>query len=649
MIKPMKKITFILTLLVLWSSTNAKVTLPQFFNNNMVLQRSKPIPIWGTANPNEKISIRFHKQSAVITADTQGKWLVKLKAENAGGPYTLTINGENTIEFKNILVGDVWLCSGQSNMEWVVGLSNNFEVEKASANTPNIRHIKILKEISFEPQSDVKETKWDVCSPETVGNFTAVGYFFAKKMYEETHVPVGLINSSWGGTNIETWISRGAFENSDEFKEMIASMPKNGTSEIKAQKAKAIENLQRMPMENFNATEFLNVNFNDNNLPSIYQPTLWENQIIGNLDGVVWLRKTIQLSAQEAAQSAILSLSMIDDEDITYVNGIKIGTEKIFDTFRKYTLPAGILKEGKNVIVIKVTDTGGGGGLFGKKEDVQLILGQNSISLAGDWKFLVEKIIFGSDVNSYPSVAYNAMIAPLEPFGLKGVLWYQGESNADRAYQYRTAFPLLINDWRNKFENKKLPFYYVNLATYTTNGNSNDGDGWCEVREAQALTLKLPNTGMVVTTDIGNPKDIHPRNKQDVGKRLANVALYNLFGKKIIVNGPTFKSFEVKNDKAIVTFSNIGTGLTTKEASKEVFGFEVAGKDQIFYPAKAIIKNNQVEIQCDNVNEPLAVRFGWLADDSKCNLFNSVNLPAVPFRTDDWKTVTKEKKYKILN
>ena len=321
----------------------------------------------------------------------------------------------------------------------------------------------------------------------------------------------------------------------------------------------------------------------------------------------------------------------------------------MYDKFRKYDVPIGILKEGKNVIAIRINDTGGGGGLYGKPQDVKLIVGEKSISLAGDWKFLVEKIIFGSNVNSYPSVAYNAMIAPLEPYGLKGILWYQGESNADRAYQYRTAFPLLIYDWREKFQNKNLPFYYVNLATFITSGNSNDGDGWCEVREAQMLTLKVPNTGMVVTTDIGNPNDIHPRNKQEVGKRLANVALHNLFGKKVIHNGPNFKSFKIKEGKAIVTFSNIGTGLTTKNASNEVYGFEVAGKDQIFYPAKAVIINNKVEIQCEKAIDILAVRFGWLGDDSKCNLFNSANLPAVPFRTDNWKTVTKGKKYQIMN
>lgn len=646
----MKKLTFILSFILFGIGVNANVTLPQFFNDNMVLQRGKPIPIWGIASPNEKVTIRFHHQTINTVADEQGKWLVKLKKENAGGPYTLTITSQNNIDIKNVLVGDVWLCSGQSNMEWVVNLSNNFDVEKASANIPQIRHIKIAKEISFEPLNDVKETKWDICTPETVGNFTAVGYFFAKKMYEETHIPIGLINSSWGGTNIETWISRGAFENSSEFKDMIADMPKNGASDIKAKKIKAIEGIQKKTLADFNPTEFISNDFNDNALPTIYQPTLWEDQIIGNLDGVVWLRKTIQLTADEASKEAVLSLSMIDDEDITYVNGVKIGSEKVFDTFRKYTLPAGILKEGKNVIVIKVTDTGGGGGLFGKKEDVQLLLGEKSISLAGDWKFLVEKIMFSSDVNSFPSVAYNAMIAPLEPFGLKGVLWYQGESNASRAYQYRTAFPLLINDWRSKFENSKLPFYYVNLATFNSSGNSNEGDGWCEVREAQTLTLQLPNTGMVVTTDIGNPKDIHPRNKQEVGKRLANVALHNLFGKKMIVNGPAFKSFENKDGKTIVTFSNVGKGLTTKnESSNEVYGFEVAGKDQIFYPAKAVIKNNKIEIQCDNVSEPLAVRFGWLADDSQCNLFNSALLPAIPFRTDDWKTATKDKKYNIVN
>lgn len=644
----MKKIISSLVILFLCSAMQANVTLPNFFGDNMVLQRNKAIPIWGTANANEKITIQFHNQRATTIADNNGKWMIKLNNEKAGGPYTLKISGENSIEIKNILIGDVWLCSGQSNMELKVSEAKDYNLEKSSADISEIRHIKIQKEIAFEPTTNVKDTEWQICNSENVGDFTAVGYFFAKKMYEETHVPIGLINSSWGGTNIETWISRDAFESSNEFKDMIAEMPKNGTAEIKAKKIKAIETMQNLPIKDFNANEFIDINFNDDKLPSIYQPKPWEEQKIGNIDGIVWIRKTINLTAEEAGENAVLSLSMIDDEDVTYINGIKVGSNTIFDKFRKYTIPTGILKEGKNVIVIKITDTGGNGGLFGKPEDVKLILGDKFISLAGDWHFLVEKIDFNSEVNSYPSVAYNAMIAPLEPYALKGILWYQGESNADRAYQYRTAFPLLIKNWREKFQNEKLPFYFVNLATFTTDGNSNNGDGWCELREAQTQTLKVPYTGMVVTTDIGNPNDIHPRNKQDVGKRLANIALHNLYNKKIIINGPTFKSFRNKDGKIIVTFNNTGKGLTTKETSNEILGFEVAGKDQVFYPAKAIIKNNKVEIQCDKVVDPVAIRFGWLGDDSKCNLFNSANLPAVPFRTDDWKTVTKEKKYSIL-
>lgn len=645
----MKKLSLTIVALLFLNFMRAAVILPAFFGDNMVLQREKAIPIWGTSLPAEKITIEFHKQKISTLADENGKWSIKLKKEKAGGPFTLKITASNIIEIKNILIGDVWLCSGQSNMELNVAQSNNFDYEKSVANIPEIRHIKIPKEIAFQPNDNIKETEWQVCSSETVGDFTAVGYFFAKKMYEETKVPVGLINSSWGGTNIETWISKGAFESSSEFKEMITAMAGKGSKEIEASKIKTIEETQHLPLKDFSKELFLDPNFDERPLPSIYQPKAWENQQPGNLDGIVWIRKTVYLTAEEAKKTATLSLSVIDDEDITYVNGVEIGSKNAYDAFRSYAVPKGVLKEGKNIVAIKITDNGGGGGLWGKPEDVKILLGEESVSLAGEWKYLVEKVIFGSDVNSYPSVAYNAMIAPLEPFALKGILWYQGESNADRAYQYRTAFPLLINDWREKFEAKNLPFYFVNLATYTTAGNSNDGDGWCELREAQTLTLKVPNTGMVVTTDIGNPNDIHPRNKQEVGKRLANVALHRLFGKKIIVNGPTFKSFTNKNGKTIVTFENTGTSLTTKEASNEVYGFEVAGQDQVFFPAKAVIVNNKVEIECDKVAIPLAVRFGWLGDDSKCNLFNSVHLPAVPFRTDDWKTVTKGNKYKTLD
>ena len=630
----------------------AKVILPKIFSDNMVLQRNGLIPIWGWADANEKIEVRFNNQVKSVKAGKNGKWLIRLDAENAGGPYDMTIKGKNTVQIRNILVGEVWLCSGQSNMEWTVGQSMNAKQEIAAANNLFIRHIKIQRDISSLPQNDINAGDWQICDSTTVANFTGVGYFFAKNLYNELKIPVGLINSSWGGTNIETWISREAFENSDEFKEMIAGMPKIDLDSLSKLKVKGsvmrIEALQGTKMEGMNTSQFRELSFDDSKWPVLNQPQLWEEQSIGELDGIVWLRKTIVLSSLDLTKEATLVLSKIDDNDITYVNGIKVGSTNQWDANRRYTIPPGVFKEGKNVIAVRVEDTGGGGGIYGDAADVKLILYNASLPLSGEWKFQVESVIKTTNQNSLPSLCFNAMISPLIPFAFQGVLWYQGESNAGRSYQYRKAFPLLINDWRQKWNNSSMPFYFVQLATFNNPGNSNEGCGWAELREAQTMTLSLPNTGMCVTTDlVTNPKDIHPTNKQDVGKRLAALALNNLYSKNMICNGPIYKSMEIKNDQVILSFDNIGTGLYTPDKYGYIRGFEMAGKDQVFHYAKAFIKGNTVVLFNEKVENPVAVHFGWIGDASDCNLFNKEGYPAVPFRTDEWKTVTKDEKYKI--
>lgn len=647
----MKKQYFIVVAFLTFSIfSNAQVILPKIFSDNMVLQRNVLIPVWGQAGANEKITIQFHNQKKTVKSDKFGKWIVRLDTEIAGGPYQLTVKAKNTIQIKNILVGEVWLCSGQSNMEWDVSQSLNAKKEIETANNPFIRQIKISKEINTTPQNDFRAGTWQVCDSTTVGKFSGVAYFFAKKIYEELKIPVGLINSSWGGTNIETWISREAFENSLEFKEMIAGMPKISLDSLSNQRIKLseryIENLQKAKL-NTNPNSFKEQSFDDALWPEFNEPQPWETQSLGIFDGVVWLRKTIILSADEVKKPAVLELSKIDDDDITYVNGIKVGSTNQWDAERKYSIQNGILKEGKNVIAIRVVDNGGGGGIYGNPEDLKLTLGKSIISLNGKWKFQVESIKATLNENLFPSLVYNAMIHPLIPYAFQGVLWYQGESNESRAFQYRKAFPLLINDWRQKWNQGNFPFYFVQLATFNTPGNSNEGCNWAELREAQTQTLQVPSTGMVVTTDIGDAISIHPLNKEDVGRRLAALALKNVYKKEIICNGPSYKSIEIVGNQIILSFDNLGTGLVTTDKYGYVKGFEIAGKDQVFYFAKAFIKDNKVVIFNENVENPVAVHFGWIGDASDNNLFNKEGFPAVPFRTDEWKTITKEAKYSI--
>ena len=650
----MKKL--ILSAVIFFAGANlfANVRLPKIFGENMVLQRDAQVPVWGWADAKEKITIRFNNQSKTVTADKSGKWRVNLQPEAAGGPFQLIIQGKNTITISNVLVGDVWICSGQSNMEWRVNSTDNAAKEIQAANFPQIRHFEVTKAVASEPQQDVKGGEWNICTPATVANFTAVGYFFARELNRELHIPIGLINTSWGGTHSETWTSRKAFEESEEFKSMIAAMPGLNLDSLAKQKneatMKGIEKLQG-PLSNVAATlpKWKESSFNDEGWPAMKVPGIWEQQAPGDIDGVIWFRKVVNINAADAGKEAVLELAMIDDADETYVNGIKIGGTNGYNKKRRYTIPAGNLKEGKNVIAIRVSDTGGGGGIYGQPGDVKIGIGSSSHTLAGEWKFQVETLLAGEagiGPNSYPTLLFNAMLSPLIPFGIKGAIWYQGETNAGRAYQYRKAFPLMITDWRQHWKQGDFPFYFVQLASFNSdNGNSQKGSTWAELREAQTMTLSLPNTGMAVTTDIGNPVDIHPTNKQDVGKRLGAAALNKTYGKGIVFSGPVFQSMKIEGNKAILTFTHTGSGLSTKNKYGYLQGFEIAGADQQFKYAKAFIEGDKVIVYRDGLETPVAVRFGWADDASDNNLFNNEGFPAVPFRTDSWKGITENNKY----
>lgn len=649
----MKK-TFLLVLTLLYTiQIFANISLPKIFGNNMVLQRDKPIPVWGWAEANEKVTVQFNHQIKSATADKNGNWKVNLDKENGGGPFQLIVKGTNAITFSNVLVGEVWICSGQSNMSFQVREAVNADKEIAAANFPEIRQLYVPNTIAATPAKDISKGEWKICSPETVGDFTAVGFFFARELYNQLKVPIGLINTSWGGTMVETWTSREAFENSDEFKSMITRMPSlnlDSLSKIRKEVVlKKIEALQG-PLDDAQTAEtWKEITFDDSKWPHMQLPSLWEQAQLDDVDGVVWFRKTINLSPEDAGKDAVLELAMIDDNDVTYVNGVKVGATNSYNAHRKYAVPAGILKEGKNVIAVRVEDTGGGGGIYGDSTDMKLSIGTNIVSLAGAWSFRVESI--SGDVNSigpnsYPTLLFNAMINPLIPYAIEGAIWYQGEANAGRAYEYRKAFPLMITDWRKRWNEGNFPFYFVQLASFNSdNGNSKDGSTWAELREAQAMTLSLPNTGMAVTTDIGESNDIHPKNKQDVGKRLAAIALHDVYRKDIVFSGPTYKWMKVEGNKAKIYFTNVGSGLMAKNA--ELQGFEIAGADKQFYSAKAVIEGDHVVVYSDSVSDPLAVRFGWIDDAGKDNLFNKEGFPASPFRTDDWKGITEEQKFAI--
>lgn len=646
----MKKYIFFLFIIV-DLAVNANVRMPLIFADGMVLQRNKPIPVWGWADANEKIVVHFNKQTKTVVADANGKWMVKLNSEKAGGPFVLSIKGKNQIVLKDVLVGEVWICSGQSNMEFQMYKLLDFETQKVQATNVMIRQFLVAQDLSGTPKEALKDGKWTNATAENIKDFTAVGYFFAQKIYAELKIPIGIINTSWGGTCVETWTSREALANNNEFKNSVAHIPQvNMDAVFETYKKSLLDNIQKIQgfeVSLNNENQFKTPDFNDSKWPEIKIPSLWENQQIGNIDGVVWMRKSIILTAQQAQQGAVLHLSKIDDEDVTYVNGVQVGTNKLWDAPRKYSIPSGVLKEGINVIAVRITDYTGGGGIYGDASDLKLTFNDSEIKIDGAWKFNVVQVKIAISPNSFPSLLYNAMVNPLIPYAFQGVLWYQGEANVWRAHQYKRAFPLLIQDWRTHWGQGDFSFYFVQLSTFDEfGGNSNKGSRWAELREAQSETLHIKNTGMAVTTDIGNAKDIHPTNKKDVGLRLAAIALNNLYGQKGVFGGPIYKAHQIKGKQIVLTFDAIGGGLTTPN-NAELKGFEIAGADKVFHPAKALIKDNKIMVSSDEVMNPLAVRYGWADDDSEINLFNKEKFPASPFRTDNWELITTNEKYKI--
>lgn len=639
---------------------SAQVRTAHIFGSNMVVQRDRPLKIWGWANKGELVQVSFNQQRVKAVTGKDGKWTVELKPMHYGGPFVMHITGDqNSISYKNVLIGDVWICSGQSNMEFPVdgwAKVKDYKTEIAHANHPNIRLLTVVKDIRTKPGQDIKETAWQSCSPATISPFSAVGYFFGRDLEQNLDIPIGLINSTWGGTDIETWISRASLDTSAAFKAATAGLPVINLDSLYAtQKAKVLNGIKALQgglPDKEAVAQWKKASFADGNWPTMVLPDIVEHSKLGgNFDGELWFRKEVDLSELPKEGVALLSLCMIDDSDETFVNGVKVGGMNGYNIPRSYKFDVSLLHIGKNVITIKVYDGGGNGGFVGRPADLYLALNQSKIDLSGPWRYQVAKVSLKSGSfgpNSYPSLLYNAMIHPLVGFGIKGVVWYQGENNAIRGYEYRKAMPLLIRDWRNHWKQGDFPFYYVQIASYNAgNGNSNKGSTWAELRESQTKTLtQVPHTGMVVTTDIGEPDNIHPVDKQDVGKRLAALALKNDYHRNIVASGPVFKGMKAGSEgRLLVWFTGTGTGLMLKGPSLQ--GFELAGADQKFYPATAIISGNKVSVYTDQVPRPVAVRYGWSDDASAANLFNKEGFPAVPFRSDNWKAITRDVKYRI--
>jgi sialate O-acetylesterase len=634
----------------------AKPFISPMFTDNMVLQRGMPTPVWGWAAPGQKVTVSMEGRSATATADGTGKWMARIGPFTAGGPFTLTVSGPQSAALKNVLVGDVWVCSGQSNMEMGIGNVNNAAQEISTADYPQIRLFTVQKTIALEPQSTLSG-QWDVCTPKTVasggwGGFSAVGYFFGRELYKDLKVPIGLIHTSWGGTVAEAWTSAEALETMPDFKPAVAqvvSMRSAAPGKFDMDRAMAEWWSKNDPGSRAGETWYATT-LSDSDWKTMSLPTLWEDAGLKDFDGLVWFRREVDVPAEAAGKEATLNLGPIDDRDTTWVNGTKVGENTLYNANRVYKIPAGVLKAGRNIIAVRVLDTGGGGGVYGSADQLHLDAGGSSIPLHGDWRYKVASPLSKMtpvpvDTNNNPNIStvlYNGMIAPVLPYGIKGAIWYQGESNAGRAYQYRTLLPTMIRDWRNRFESGQFPFFIVQLANFMQTDMEPRDDAWPELREAQDMTARSVGKSAIATAiDIGDTIDIHPKNKQEVGRRLALDALAIAYGKKVEYSGPTYKSMKRDGNRMVVAFDHLGAGLTAKGG--KLTGFAVAGRDHKFVWADAVIEGNSVAVWSPGITDPVAVRYAW-SNNPVANLYNKANLPALPFRTDQWPGVTASAK-----
>ncbi len=631
------------------------IALNPLFTDNMVLQQKQDIPIWGTAEPGGKVVVTLNEQKTNGVVDDDGNWKVSLSPVPVGGPYELVISGVETRTIKNVMVGEVWICSGQSNMEMAVGAEwgkiDNSKEEVANANYPNIRLFMVNKAMATTPQENFTSDGWKECSSETIPEFSAVAYFFGRKLHNDLNVPIGLIETAWGGTVVEAWTSAKSLKSINEFVDEIEDLNFNSLEEKeteisynKVQRAWIDEVNGKLSDAGILTRGYNKYGYNSENWKTLEVPKAWEKQNI-KFDGVMWVKKDITIPEEWQGKNLTLNLGPINDFDITWFNGELVGSRPGVGMFRSYNIPKELFKDGKNEITVLILDIGNNGGIYGEPENTTIGYSESAtISLAGKWKYKMDNfdpsIIStppgwpGVAEQNRPTVLYNGMIKPLLPYAIRGAIWYQGESNADRAMQYRKLFKTLITDWREVWGQGDFPFLFVQLANFMQVNSVPSNEPWANLREAQTMALELPNTGMAVTIDIGDAKDIHPTNKQDVGKRLALNALAKVYGKDIPYSGPMYKSMKIEESRILLHFDNTNQGLKIK-GNKELKGFAIAGADKKFVWAKAKIEGNEVIVWSSKIKNPVAVRYAW-ASNPICNLYNGAELPASPFRTDTW-------------
>lgn len=665
----------------------AEVRLTPLFSDNLILKQNSEAPIWGLAAPLSKVVVKpsWSRTAFETAADSKGEWRLSVKTPKGSfKSHTIEISdGDSSVLLRDVLIGEVWLCSGQSNMEmpvqgWAIPL-NGEVIANSARDDSALRLLKVRKTIGMRPHGDFEAEGggWTKPSPETVRDFSATAYFFGRCLAKALSVPVGLIDASWGGTPIEAWISR---ERLDEFPSKrvetayVASLPEDRDSLLEVYNIasrdfdESIRQEDRGLSENWSAPSLDDSAWSAIEIPQIVQ-TIYPDD-----NGIFWFRKAVDIPADWEGKPLRLGLCSVDDIDDTYWNGELVGSGLGWQTPRVYEIPSGLVKEGRNVITVRNTDTGGSGGLWDKSEDLWIEGPDGSrVSLAGSW--LVRQSVSLKTFNGTPvrivdnpnlaCVLYNGMIAPLAGYSLSGTIWYQGEANAGHPFEYRDLMEALILDWR-KCWGDEIPFYITQLCGWQGVRELPSVSAWAELRESQAITSRtVSNTGLAVTIDIGEAGDIHPRTKPEVGRRLALAALEGTYGRKTVSSGPVFTSFKVEGSSVRLRFSSCAKGLEVIPTSEswaqirygdaalssplvqddlggKVVGFQIAGADHVFHWAEArVTGEDEITVSSPLVNTPTAVRYGW-ADNPVCNLYNSEGLPAAPFRTDDWTLIDQK-------
>ena len=662
---------FLIAGCLLPTNITAQVRLQPLFTDNMVLQQQTEAPLWGEAKAGYVVRVEtsWDHKTYTTEADSNGHFKLKVRTPKAGGPYDITLwEAKNArqkgkaVTLHNVMIGEVWLCGGQSNMQMEVewGRVKNYEEEIRQADRhPNIRLLHVKTTAAATPQTTLRvhDDGWQICSSQSIGLFSAAGYFFGRELEASLNVPIGLIESCLGSTFAEPWASAEALSQMPYFDKAIEKVSRMPTDSLSR------EEQYRNDLDDWNRqvaaidgnvryadghhTLLYNKDFADNTRWSdIKVPGLFEDQLkdrYGAFDGLVWYRRTVDIPSEWDGKALTLKLGAIDDDDVTFFNGVEVGTHLGVAFNREYQVPASLVKAGKAEIAVRLHDTGGLGGFYSNEMRIERTA-NDAIPLVGTWQFMAsinekDMPFYPTNLNhdtNVPSVLYNGMIHPLSPFALRGAIWYQGESSVGRAYQYRELLPLLINDWRTRFTTPDgaFPFYIVQLANHMTpQTDPAEESTWAELREAQLKVAKtMQHSGLATTIDIGEANDIHPKNKQEVGRRLALVARAKTYGQQVEYAGPQYERCRQEGSVIRLFFSH-AEGMKAREGGLK--GFVVAGPDRKFHWAEARVEGNTIVVSAPEVRLPVAVRYGW-ANNPDCNLVNAQGLPATPFRTDEW-------------